>query len=103
MYTYAQLNRFHHDLRIQVYMYDFMYIDPEIIPVEDHFPATKIFVVNYNKISTPQPVPKHRIGFSYISSEYYELNHNFYDTDLKNNQTTHPTMKFIFTRNCCGH
>ena len=41
MDKYAQLMRFHHDLQFQLYMYALMYADPETIPVEDHFPATK--------------------------------------------------------------
>ena len=64
MDKYAQLKRFHHELRLQVYMYTFMYVDPETIPLEDHFPATKTFVENYKKILTPGLVPKHCLGFS---------------------------------------
>ena len=58
-----------------------MYVDTEIIPVEDHFPAT--FVLNYKKISTPGTVPKYRLGFSYISSEDYELDMNPNEKELK--------------------
>ena len=32
----AQLKRFHNDLRIQVYMYALIYVDPETITVEDN-------------------------------------------------------------------
>ena len=39
-------------------MYAFMYVDPETIPAEDNFPATKNFVDKYKKISTPGLVPK---------------------------------------------
>ena len=46
MDTYTLLNRFHHNLQPQVYMYAFMYVDPEKMPVEEYFPATKIFVEN---------------------------------------------------------
>ena len=59
MFKYAQLKRFYHDCRIQIYMYDFMYVDPQTIPVEDHYPDTKIFVVKYNKLSTTGQIPKH--------------------------------------------
>ena len=52
MYNYAQLNRFHHDRQLQVYMYAFMYVDPETMPPKDHFPATKTFVVEYKKMTT---------------------------------------------------
>ena len=59
MDKYAQLKRFPHDFRLQVYMYAFLYVDPETMPVETHFPDTNTFVVNYKKISTLQTVPKH--------------------------------------------
>ena len=39
MDRYAQLNIFHHARRLQFYMYDFMYVDPQKIPVEYHFTA----------------------------------------------------------------
>ena len=58
MDKYAQLKRFNHDFRPKVYMYDFIYVDTGIIPVEELFPNTKSFVENHNKISTPGPVPK---------------------------------------------
>ena len=74
---YANLNRFHHDYRIQVYMYDFMYVDPDTMPVEEHFTATKKYAVNYKKMSTPGPVQKYWFEFSYIPSKYYELYLNF--------------------------
>ena len=38
---YAQLKRIHHDRRLQVYMYYFMYADPDTIPVEDYFTSKK--------------------------------------------------------------
>ena len=63
-------------------MYSSMYVDPQIIPVEYHLPAT-ICSVNYKKMATTEPVPKHWLVFSYIRSEYYELDHNFDDTELK--------------------
>ena len=71
MDKYALLNRFHNGRWLQVYMFSFMYVDPKTMPVEDCFPATKIFVDEYKKMSTQGPVPKHWIGFSYIHSEYY--------------------------------
>ena len=80
MYNCSQLNMFHHDCQLQFYMYAFMYVDTETIPVEGHFPATKICVVNYKKISTPGTVPKHCLGFSYMHLEHYELYQNFNDT-----------------------
>ena len=46
MDKYAQLKRFHCDLQLEVYMYAFMYVDPQKIPAEDHFPATNTFIVN---------------------------------------------------------
>ena len=41
MYKYAQLKRFHHDGRTQVYIYAVKYVDPDTMPAKDHFPATK--------------------------------------------------------------
>ena len=72
MYKYAQLKRFPYDHQIQSYMYAFMYVDPQTIPVDEHFTDNKTFVVKYNKMSTPGPVPKYWIKFSYIGSEHYE-------------------------------
>ena len=54
-----------------------MYVFPDTIPVEDYFPATKTFFGKYKKISTPESVPKPWIVFSFIHSEYYELDQNF--------------------------
>ena len=68
MDKYAQLKRFHHDRQLQVYMYAFMYINHQIMPLEDHFIATKTFLMNYKKISTPVTVPKNCIVFSRICS-----------------------------------
>ena len=80
MDKYAQLKRFHHELRLKFYMYALMYVYPETIPEGDHFTATKKFVENCKKMSTPVPVSKHWIGFCYICSEDYELDLNFDDT-----------------------
>ena len=66
MDKYAQMKSFNYDLRLQVYMYAFKYVDPETISEEDYFIATKHFVENYKKVSTPVPVPKHWLRFSYI-------------------------------------
>ena len=82
MDKYAQLKKFHHDRRVQVYMYAFMYVYPDTIPLWGHFTATKTFVVNYKKMSTPGSVPKHWLGLNYICSEDYELDQNFYYTDF---------------------
>ena len=59
-----------------------MYVDPDKMAEEDYFPATKN-VVNYKETSTPEPVPKHWLGFSYICSEGYELDLNFDLTEIK--------------------
>ena len=45
---------------------------------------------------TPGTIPKYLPGFRNIHSESYELYHNFDDNKLKNNQTTHPTIKLVF-------
>ena len=81
MYKYAQLKRFHCERRLQVYMPDLMYVDPETMPVEDHFPATKTYVVNRTKISAAGPVPKHCLAFSYIRAEDNELDYKFDDKE----------------------
>ena len=60
-----------------------MYADPQTNPVEEHFPATKTCVVKYNKMSTPVPVPKYWLRFSYTRSEDYELDQNFDDTEIE--------------------
>ena len=52
-------------------MYAFMYIDLEIMLVENHFIATKQNVVNHMKMSTAGTVPKYSLGFGYIRSEDY--------------------------------
>ena len=68
MYKYAHLKRFSHDHQLQVYMYASMYVDPKKIPLEKNVTATKTFVVNYKKMSTPGPVPKQWLVFSHIRS-----------------------------------
>ena len=45
---------------------------------EEYFSYTNICISRYKKISTPVPVPKRWLVFSYIRSEYYKLNMNFY-------------------------
>ena len=92
MDKYAQLKRFHHERRLQVYIYDFMYVDTKTMPVDELFIASKKFVENYKKMSTIGLVPKNWIGFSHILLEDYELDNNLYEKKIKN-QTTHPTIK----------
>ena len=53
MDKYALLKMFHHHRIIQVYVYAFVYINSETIPVKAYFTATKTFVKNYKKISIP--------------------------------------------------
>ena len=80
MDKYEKMKRFHYNRRLQARLYAFMYVYPEIMTEENYFSATKKFVSNYKKMSTPGPVPKHWLGFSYICSEYYELDLNFDET-----------------------
>ena len=54
----AQMERIYHDQQLQVYMYDFMYVELDTMPPEDNFSDTRTFVDNYKKMSTPGPVPK---------------------------------------------
>ena len=81
MNKYAILKRFHSDRRLKVYMYDFMYVNPDSIPVEDYFPETKTFFDKYKKMSTPGPVPTHLIF--YIGLEDYQFYLNFDETEMK--------------------
>ena len=66
MDEFSQLKSFHHEHQLKVYMYDFMYIDPDTMPVEDYFPDTKMFIENCKKMSILVSVPKHWLGFSFI-------------------------------------
>ena len=68
MDKYAKLKRLHHDLRLQVYIYNFIYVDTDTIPVDENFTTKKTYVLNYKKMSTPGTVPKNWLGFSYIVS-----------------------------------
>ena len=61
---YAQIKRFHYDRWLQVYMNAFIYVDTEIIEEDEYLPATKCFVVNYKRSSSPASVPTHWIWFS---------------------------------------
>ena len=45
VYRYARLKSFHYDRQLQVYMFAFMYVDPQKMPVEDYFSNRKTFVV----------------------------------------------------------
>ena len=51
-----------------------MYVDPDVIPEEEYFLVLhiNIFDENYKKRSTPVPVSKNCLGFSYNCSEDYE-------------------------------
>ena len=79
----AQMERIYHDQQLQVYMYDFMYVELDTMPPEDNFSDTRTFVDNYKKMSTPGPVPKNWLEFSYICSEDYELDVKFDETEMK--------------------
>ena len=65
---YALIKRCHYDRQPRFYMFAFVYVYPETMVEEEYFPATKNIVENYNKMSTPGPVPKHWLVFSYICS-----------------------------------
>ena len=80
MDKYALMKRFHHDRWLQVYKYDLIYFYSETMLMDDHFPATETFAVNYKKMSTLGPVPKHWLGFSLIRSKDYELYMYFDET-----------------------
>ena len=73
MDKYAQMKMFYHDPRIQLFMYAFMRVETETMAEEVYLPDTKLFFENYKRRSTPGILPRHWLGFSYISSEEYEL------------------------------
>ena len=82
MDKYSQMKKFNYDLRLQVYMYAFMYVNTETIgDLTPMWSEKKTIVENYKKVSTPVPVTKHWLGFSYMRSEYYELYLKF-DEDM---------------------
>ena len=64
-------------------MFDFVYVDPEKISEKYYFPDRKMLVSNHEKITTPGPVPKYWIGFSYIRLEYYQLYLDFDETEMR--------------------
>ena len=68
MDEFSQMKIFNYDRRLQVYMYDFVYVDTQKMTEEGYFTVTKTYVENYKKISTPVPVPKYWHGFSHICS-----------------------------------
>ena len=70
---------FHYDLQLQVNMYNFVYVNPDTVSEEEFFHLQFVFA-HYKKMSTPVPVPKHWIGFSYIRSEDYALGVKFDET-----------------------
>ena len=99
MDKYAQLKRFHRDHQLQVYMYGFMYVDPDTIPVEANFLDTKTYVVNHKKMSTPGKFPKHWLVFSHTRSEDYELDNKYDETYLKRQpDNTSSDKVFFFAR-----
>ena len=77
-------------------MYDSMYVYPDTIPAEDYYPATKVLVENYKKISATGKFPKHWLVFSQTLSKYYELDHEFDETGLEKNKTTNSTIKLKY-------
>ena len=80
MDKHKQLKLFHHNRQLQVYMYNFMCVDTETIPVKEHLTATRTFIVNYKNISASEPVPTHWLVFSYISSKDYDFDSSFDET-----------------------
>ena len=70
------MKRLCHDHRLQVYMCDFLYVDPEIMVEGKYFPDTKIFAENYKRRSNIESSPKYWLRFRYICSEDYDLDMN---------------------------
>ena len=48
-------------------------------------------------MSTPGPVPKHWLGFSYVRSKDHDLDMNFYETELeiKSDHTSNNKLKWF--------
>ena len=80
---YALMKMFQYEHQLQVYMYDFMYVDREAMAEEEYFSDTKTVVENYKNMSTPGPVTIFLLRFGYIHPEYHELDLNFYVTEIK--------------------
>ena len=49
MDIYAQLSRIHHDHKLQIFMYDFMYVDRNTMPQEDNFTDKKNLLITTRK------------------------------------------------------
>ena len=64
------MKRFKLDPWIQVYMYYFIYVDPETMEEEEYFIDTKTFFEKYNRRSSTGLAPKYWFLFSYISDVY---------------------------------
>ena len=63
---YALMKRFQSDRQLQIYMYAFVYIDPETISETEYFPDTKTLVQKYHRSSTPGLFLNYGLGFSYV-------------------------------------
>ena len=77
-------------------MYDFVYVDTKTMLEDDYFLATTIFVQDYKNRSTPGPVSKYWIEFSYIHSQDYELDLKFDEKRKKGEQKTQQTKNNEF-------
>ena len=87
------MKRFYHGHQLLVYMYTFIYVDPDTMPEKEYLPYIKTFVENYKKTSTPGSVPKHQLGLRYIRSEKYALDMNFDKTIMKRKSENLPKNK----------
>ena len=87
------MKRYYYYCRLQVYMYDFMYVDTDTMTEEYCFPDTKTFVKNHKKSSSQGPVPKNWLEFSYIylKKSYICI---LMEQKQKEIQTTHKKTNF---------
>ena len=68
MVKYAQIKKFHRECRLQVYMYSFMYVDPEAILEDYRFPATRFFSKNTRTFKLHYQCQN--IGLNLVTSVY---------------------------------
>ena len=96
MGKYTLMKRFHNYRWLQVFTYDFMYVDNKTVTEEDYLPSTSFIFENYNKESTIGPVSNHWIGFSYIYLKDYKLYLNF--EEKKTKKIRQLSKQIFFTR-----
>ena len=95
LYKYTQLKSFHHELRLQVYMYDLIYVDTESMKIEDYLKATNFLLRNTRKCKIQDH--SQNIGLDLVTYVHMIMSYilNLMKQNLKS-QTTHPTIKLNY-------